>query len=154
MDELKLPSDLADFLTAGKQLVYDPATCEAKQLTLLPRDQLRLRLFNAHTYGTPHEQNDPNRGKRGVYRVPGVDLIATCSGDYEPEGLLVWFPEERSYGVWDSSHDYILIFGPEVAWAQIAAAPAKFINAQWAFDDIERAEATFLIPWLKYPFGG
>jgi len=85
--------------------------------------------------------------------VPGVDLIESCTGDYEPEGLLVWFPGEQSYGVWDSSHDYVFVFGSTVTWAQIAASPAAYINAQWDFDDLARAPAEILVPWPKYSFG-
>jgi hypothetical protein len=117
------------------------------------RGQLRLRTFGAQCGGTPHEADDPSSGP-GTYRVPGVDLIASCTGDYEADGLLVWFPGEQSYGVWDSSHDYILLFSPEVTWSRIAASPAEHINAQWAFEDLTRAPAKFLVPWPKYPFRG
>ena len=149
MDPLQLPDDLVAFLDAGQQLEYDPATCEAGAVTLLPHSKLRLRTFGAHC-GTRHEADDPHPGV-GVYRVPGVDLVGSCTGDYEPEGLLVWFPGEQSFGVWDSSHDYVLVFGPEVSWSEIVRSPARYINAQWAFEDLERASAEFLVPWPKYP---
>jgi hypothetical protein len=150
VDPLQLPADLVAFLDAGRQLEYDPAACEAGAVTLLPRSELRLRTFGAHCGGTSHEAGDPHPGP-GVYLVSGVDLVASCTGDYEPEGLLVWFPGERSFGVWDSSHDYVLVFGPAVSWAQIARSPARFINAQWAFEDLDRAPAEFLVPWPRYP---
>jgi hypothetical protein len=152
LSDIDIPADLAAFLDAGRQLDYDPSTCEAGGVTLLPRSELRLRTFGAQTFGTPHEEADPHRGEGGVYDVPGVDLIASCTGDYEPEGLLVWFPGERSYGVWDSSHDYVLVFGADVTWAEIAASPARYINAQWAFDELDRAPAEFIRPWDKYSF--
>lgn len=129
---------------------YDPTTCEAGTVTLLPRLALKLRTFGAHCGGTPHEADDPHEGP-GVYLVPGVDLVGSCTGDYEPEGLLVWLPGEQSFGVWDSSHDYLLVFGPAVSWSQIASSPARYINAQWAFEDLERAPAEFLVPWPRYP---
>jgi hypothetical protein len=111
--------------------------------------------LRAQSYGTPHEGADPHAGDAGAYRVPGIDLIASCECDdeYEPEGLLVWLPGEGRYGVWDSCHDYILVFDPGVTWSQIAESPARFINAQWAFEDLERAPAEFLKPWPRYPFG-
>ena len=84
--------------------------------------------------------------------MPGVDLVASCTGDYEPEGL--WSGSRgRSYGIWETSHDYILTFGPAVIWSQIAESPARFINAQWAFDGLDRAPAEFLVPWPGYPHG-
>jgi hypothetical protein len=152
VDELQLPEDLVAFLDAERQLEYDPATCEAGRVTLLARSELRLRTFGAQCGGTPHERDDPNPGS-GAYWVPGVDLVAGCTGDYEPEGLLIWFPGERSFGVWDSSHDYVLLFGPAVTWSQIASSPARYINAQWAFEDLDRAPAEFLVPWHRYESG-
>jgi hypothetical protein len=154
MDEPGIPADLTAFLDAGRALDYDPAECEAGRVSLHPPAALRLQTFGAQCGGTPHEEADPNQDRPGVYRVPGVDLVASCTGDYEPEGLLVWFPGEQSYGVWDSSHDYILTFGPAVTWSQIAESPARFINAQWAFENLDRAPAEFLVPWPRYPHGG
>jgi len=150
MDGLELPADLTTFIASGQQLEYDPATCEAGRVHLHGLLGLRLRTFGAHCGGTPFEQDDPEPG-RGVYRVPGVDLVASCTGDYEPEGLLIWFPGEQSFGVWDSSHDYVLVFGPRVTWSDIARSPARYINAQWEFDDIDRAPAEFLKPWENHP---
>jgi hypothetical protein len=113
-----------------------------------------VRTFGAQCVDPLFREFDPHADEPGVYRVPGVDLIAACTGDYAPHGLLVWFPGEASYGTWDEAHDYILVFGPEVTWGKIMASPAKFINAQWSFPDLERAPAEFLVPWLRYPFGG
>lgn len=137
MDDLALPADLAAFLDAGRQLEYDPAGCEAGAVTLFPRSALRLRMFDAQL---PESAN-------GVRPVPGVDLVAGCTGDYAPHGLLVWFPGPRSYGTWDEAHDYVRLFGPAVTWADIAAAPARFLNARWDFPDLDRAPAEFLDPW-------
>jgi hypothetical protein len=150
MDSLQLPDDLIAFLDAGRQLEYDPATCEAGAVTLLPRSMLKLSTFGAQCGGTPHEADDPHKGL-GVYLVPGVDLVGSCTGDYEPEGLLVWLPGERSFGVWDSSHDYLLVFGPSVSWSQIVGSPSRYINSQWEFEDLVRAPADFLVPWPRYP---
>ena len=73
-----LPDDFVSFLDAGKQLEYDPDDCEAGALTLLWAD-LRLRTFGAHCGGTLYEAEDPGPGV-GVYLVPGVDLVASCTG--------------------------------------------------------------------------
>jgi hypothetical protein len=146
VESLQLPDDLIAFLDSGGRLEYDPATCEAGEVTLLPLSALRLRTFTARG-GPAHQTGDPNFG-RGVYRVSGVDLIATCTGDYEPEGLLLWLPGERSFGVWDPSHDYLMVFGMEVSWSQIVKSPARYINAQWGFEDLDRAPAEFLCPWI------
>ena len=42
MADLKLPDDLAAFLKAGRQLEYDPASCEAGLVTLLVASAGRL----------------------------------------------------------------------------------------------------------------
>ncbi|HTU22194.1 MAG TPA: hypothetical protein VMG10_29415 [Gemmataceae bacterium] len=150
MNEFMLPDDFVSFLDAGKQLEYDPDGCEAGAVTLHRRPDLRLRTFGAHCGGTPYEAEDPGPSL-GVYRVQGVDLIASCDGDYYPEGLLVWLPGELSFGAWDPAHDYIFVFGQAVTWSQIAASPARYINAQWGYPGLDRAQADFLRPWGRYP---
>jgi hypothetical protein len=42
--------------------------------------------------------------RRELLPVLGVNLVASCTGDYEPVGFLLWLPVERRYGIWDSSH--------------------------------------------------
>lgn len=150
--QMDLPEDLVNFLDEGRQLVYDPTKCEAGTVMLYPRDQLRLRSFNAQYGGTEFENDNPHLGASGCYRVDGVDLIASCSGDYGPEGLLIWFPGERCFGVWDCDHDQIFLFESGVTWSRIAVSAAKFINAQWAFDDLEKEPVKMLVPWPRYPF--
>ena len=145
-----IPDVLRSFLESGAQLEYDEASCEAGRVLLHAPGGVRLRTFPAQTYGTPLADLDPHREEGGTYAVPGYDLVASCSGDYEPEGLLVWFPAEGSFGVCDTSHDYILLFGPEVRWSNIVAAPARFLNAQWAFEELDRAAVQHLAPWHHY----
>jgi hypothetical protein len=140
-NDLDLPRDLTEFLASGGSLEYDAALCEAGQVRLHGLSELRLRTFDANGSGT----NDRVR----VTPLPGVDLIGACTGDYDPEGLLVWFPGERSFGAWDASHDEVFLFGVDVAWTEIARSPARFINAQWDFDDLERAEVVRWTPSTK-----
>ena len=151
---LRLPDDLIQFLDAGHQLEYDPEKCEAGRVRLKHRSELTLRTFGACLGGTgsPHEGEDPHPGP-GVYLVPGVDLIASCTEDYQPEGLLVWLPDEKSFGTWDPCHDHLLSFGEDVRWSDIARSPDRFINAQWPsfYDEFERAPAEYVVPWPKYP---
>jgi hypothetical protein len=95
---VEVPEDLLAFLSAGRPLQYDAGACEAGKVRLHRPDDLRQVVFRAQTYGTPVARLDPNSGEAGTYAVPGVDLVADCEGDYEPEGLLVWFPLEQRYG--------------------------------------------------------
>ena len=148
--ELLLPAELLKFLRTGQILDYDVLRCEAGQVALKSPDALVLSHFQTQTFGTPLLAEDPHQG-RGSYEVVGVDLIASCTGDYDPEGLLVWFPQERRFGVHDPDHDILLIFSPQVGWAEIVAEPAKHLTAsiviQGDVDELEHAPTEHLIPW-------
>jgi hypothetical protein len=152
MADLKLPDDLAAFLKAGKQLEYDPASCEAGLVTLLLPERLKVELFPTDCQSTDIEHKDPHEGELGCYLVPAVSLLANCTGGYDAVGLLLWFPEEGRYGTWDSSHTYLAVLPRETTWGQTAQKPAQHINSQWvgAFEDSAPAEA--LVPWPKYPY--
>jgi hypothetical protein len=152
MADLKLPADLVAFLKSGKQLEYDPATCEAGAVTLLPLERLKVELFPTDSQSTAIEQADPPGGELGCYLVPAVSLLGDCTGGYDAVGLLLWYPEEGRYGTWDNSHTYLAVFPQETTWEQIVRKPAQHINSQWvgAFEDSAPAEA--LVPWPKYPY--
>jgi hypothetical protein len=153
MISLDLPHDLFEFLAAGKQLEYDPATCESGAIRLLPLQQLKIELFpmymDTDIDGLP--EGDPHKGENGYYLVEGVNLVGECQ-DYEPCGLLMWLPLENCFATWDMDHWYIGVFSPEHTWSQIVKAPAPYINAQWvgAFEDSVSAKA--LKPWAKYRY--
>lgn len=148
-----IPPELAAFVRDGRALEYDPTACEAGRVTLLPLDKLVVQLFPTDVQSSAIEHDDPHRGELnlGCYMVPAVDLVQTAE-NYEPTGLLLWLPTERQFGTWDSSHPWIAVFDPEVTWRDIAAAPARFINAQWegAFDDA--APTTPLVPWHRHTY--
>jgi hypothetical protein len=147
MDSLQLPSDLIAFLSAGRQLQYDPANCEAGAVTLVPLTELKLERFPMETGSLEVFEQDPYFPQQGSYLVSGVNLTATCTNGHEAIGLLLWLPLERRYATWDSSHCTIQVFGPEVTWEQITAAPAAHINAQWSDMDPESPPVQDLIPW-------
>ena len=121
---LDLPADLVAFLTAGKQLEFDPEPCEAGAVTLVPLSELKLARFPVETGSLAVYEQDPHYPDVKSYLVLGVNLVASCTGGYEAVGLLLWLPVEQRYGIWDSSHCGIQVFGPEVTWARIAANPA------------------------------
>ena len=153
MATVKIPDDLRDFLASGRQLKYPAKKCEAGRVRLHRLEDLSERTFQAQTYGTPHEASDPHTGESGTYAVRGIDLIASCSGDYEPEGLLVWFPVEGRYGVVDTDHDYVLLFGLGVRWSDIVEDAAAYINAEWADkEDEDWVPTEVLAPWRDHPW--
>jgi hypothetical protein len=150
--EQKLPPELIQFLRNREQLQYDPEPCEAGAITLHPLTQLKLERFPVETSGSDDFEQDPHYPEVNSYLVPGINLVASCTGDYDPEGLLLWLPVEKRYGVWDPSHCAITMFGPEVTWDQIVAAPAAHINAGWWEMDGESPPVTFLVPWPNHPY--
>jgi hypothetical protein len=62
-------------------------------------------------------------------------------------------PVEQRYGVWDSSHCGIQVFGPDVTWEQIVSSPARHINAGWTGMDPKAPPMQQLIPWPTHPYG-
>jgi len=144
---LKLPQDLIDFLQANKTLDYDSAECEAGLITLLPVNQLSLGEVYVDSRGSPLIKTDPHAGEEGYYSIPAVNLVAACEG-YDPEGILIWLPEQELFGTWDCDHWDVRVF-PGANWTDIMDDPVKYINAQWKPDEVENE---YFIPWPKYPF--
>ena len=141
-----VPDDLRNFLQLGQQLTYDPKQCEAGSLTLKRLPDLLIEEVYIDSENSPLQESDPNAGREGYYSIPAVSLIDSCEG-YDPEGILVWLPDQRCYGTWDNDHWDVLIF-PDLTWTDIVADPVPFINAQW------RGEVNFeyLKPWPRYEF--
>ncbi len=147
MDDMLLPKDLIDFLKSGKELEYDADKCEPGQISLLPFDELTIGEVYVNSEESPLAEKDPHSGEKGYYSVTVVNLVSDCDG-YDPEGILIWLPEQKIFGTWDSDHWDILVF-PNASWLDIVSDPAKYINAQWAPDDVEYE---YFEPFPKYPF--
>lgn len=144
----KLPSDLVNFLNAKSELEYDASLCEAGKVTLLSVDRIRVARYPLDADNNEIPGNDPHKGEFGCYLVQAANLVAACTGDYEPEGLLLWLPIEQRYATWDSSHSAIEVFGPKVSWKDIAKRPVHYINAQWG----EGARTKPLVPWPNHAY--
>jgi len=153
MASMNLPQDLIDFLAAGKQLEYDPDACEAGAIRLLPLEQLKLELFPMFIDSEMGDlyANNPHRGHNGYYLVLGVNLVAECV-EYDPCGLLMWFPLEQRFGIWDAGHWYIVVFGPEQTWSEIVRSPARHINALWDSGFADAVPTTPLQPWSLHRY--
>jgi hypothetical protein len=150
---LDLPADLVAFFAVGKQLEYDPGPCEAGAITLLPLSELKLERFPVETGSLPEYEQDPHYPDVKSYLVLGVNLVASCTGDYEPVGLLLWLPVERRYGIWDSSHCGIQVFGSEVTWRRITENPVPHLNAGWTGIDPDAPPMEELVPWPAHQYG-
>lgn len=150
--DLALPADLAAFLSSGKQLKYDPECCEAGAITLVPFPELKLERFPVETGSLEVFEKDPHFPERNSYLVLGVNLVADCTGGYDAPGLLLWLPIDQRYGIWDSSHCGIQVFGPHVTWERIALNPVPHINAGWTGIDPEAPPMEDLVPWPAHPY--
>jgi hypothetical protein len=156
MISLNLPTDLVEFLSAGKQLEYDPEDCDPGRVVLLAPDQLALELFPYHTDSAPMTDgglniDDPFRGENGCYLVDGVNLVGAAD-DYGDCGLLMWFPLEGCYGIWGSDHWHISVFPPDHTWSVIAADPVLYLDSGWGELVQEHPPSRPLIPWPRYRY--
>jgi len=79
--------------------------------------------------------------------VPAYDFVAECE-EYDSEGILIWLPDQKVFGSWDSENWDVIIF-PNVTWPEIAANPVKYLNAMW---EPEAAHCKYLQPYPDYPF--
>ncbi len=141
-----LPPDLREYLTRENHLEYDAEDCEAGRITLKRLRSLRIKDIYVDSENSPLEESDPNAGKRGYYAISAVSLLASCEG-YDPEGILVWLPDQSTFGTWDNDHWDVLVF-PNVSWTDIVKDPVPFINAQWRHG----VPFEYLVPWPKYEF--
>lgn len=141
-----IPSDLREYLSREKHFEYNAEECVAGKITLKRLRSLRIKPIYIDSENSPLEQSDPNAGKRGYYEVPAVSLLAGCEG-YDPEGILVWLPDQSSYGTWDNDHWDVLVF-LNVNWTDIVRDPVPFINAQWRHG----TPFEYLVPWNQYEF--
>jgi hypothetical protein len=141
-----LPHDLQEFLGKKKKLEYDVEECVAGKIALKRLDKLCIEPIYVDSENSPLEELDPNAGKRGYYAIPAVSLLSKCQG-FDPEGILVWLPDQLSYGTWDNDHWDVLVF-PDVTWTDIVRDPVPFINAQWKHG----VPLEYLAPWDRYQF--
>ena len=127
---------------------------EAGEVTFKALDSLVVTQFGVHCGSLPFASEDPHAGKLGTYAVPGVDLVATCAGDYDPEGLLVWFPGESRYGFHDPDHDQAFLFPEETRWSSLLESLGGYLEAQWAPLDSGPTRPEALRPWPQYLWTG
>ena len=130
LEGLNLPKDLVDFIGQGKSLSYDKEKCVIGQIELVTIDTF----IKGRIYVDETEAIEGN-STRGYYVIPAVDLIAECEG-FDAWGLLVWLPEKKMFGSWDSDHRILRVF-PNIKWADIVKEPIKYLNVLWEPQKVE-----------------
>jgi hypothetical protein len=142
-----IPEDLGDYLKSKKQLEYDASQCVPGQISLLEYETLEIGEVYIDSEESPLIKTDPHAGEIGYYAVPAVNLVADCDG-FDPDGILIWLPDQKCYGTWDCDHYDVLVF-PHATWTEILANPLVYINAQWKPQGVL---CQYFVPFPKYPF--
>lgn len=142
-----VPADLLAFLQAEKSLEYDEATSTVGHIRLVSPDELALSEIEITSEDSDFHAVDPYNFVDGTYRLQAVDLVAE-SDEYEPAGILAWFPCFGSLGTWDPEHLSLLLF-PNVSWSNFVQDPAKYLDEQWNREGLAQPVP---MPWLVLPY--
>jgi hypothetical protein len=147
----RLPADLIAFLRSGSPPTLDSGAYGTH--TLFRPGELQLETLTVTPTNAPFADDDPHRGQLGHYPVPAVNLVR---GDPRPgldfpAWLFLWLPNERRYGSFDLDHRDVLMFAPDVQWADIVADPESFALASEGGED-SPVPVEFLRPWPQYSF--
>lgn len=146
MEHFRLPEELQQFLREKNPLTYAPKNCEVGKVSLEWLEDLELSMAWVDSEESPLAETDPHAGEPGHYEVPCVSLLFDCQ-NYEPWGVLCWFPKEQQFGTVDSDHNDVFLFGPEVGWKDIVRDPVRWLNYQW-----EEEDRKYFVPFPQYPF--
>ena len=147
---MNLPSDLEDFLNAGRQLDYDASECEMGKVTLKDVSSLQVADYPTDLFNLDIDLTMfPESGSLPSFTTEGVSLIAECE-DYDPDGLLLWIPKLNSYGTWDCDHEVVSAFPSDVSWSMISNDPLRYLNAFWGDLTDEDTGLSVVLPWPPY----
>jgi hypothetical protein len=132
--ETLIPNKLSEFLSAhaGQRIEFNRKTepdMEVDNVEFFKPTDLKLSKFTIYTHEYHLNYGEPGEDPELEYEVEGIDLIRDCN-DYDPEGILIYFPEFHEFGSWDCDHLIIIMF-PNVEWPTIEANLSRYVNAQW-----------------------
>lgn len=115
-----LPADLVEFLQTTSNRTMEMKEGEVRTAVLYGLAEIQKKIFDVDSFDLCLNgplDHDPEE----IRQYEGYDLIKEA-GDFEAEGVLVWFPDWNEYGSWDCDHHRIITY-PGVTWRDIAAAP-------------------------------
>lgn len=116
---MELPKDLTKFINAKLELDYDYKSVEPEFVGIIDFDKLELGKVWI----------EGNASGKSYYEIPAINLTDRCE-QYDPEYILLYLPNEKLYGTWDSDQWKLYVF-PETSWTDITENPDDFINQQW-----------------------
>jgi len=139
---MPIPQDLRDFLSKPENRHMSLKEGEVRDLTFFSPEELKLEMFVVDSFEL--HLNGPLEVDPGEQReFEGHSLIKECN-DYDPKGVLTWFPGLNAYGSADTEHQRIIIY-PGVTWTDILRAPTWYVNGEWY---PERVSHEAINPWL------
>jgi hypothetical protein len=148
MNDNNLPNDLEIFLRSGKQFDYDAEATETGEIELKSLSEIEPGVVWVNSKVSPLNDDAPHAGETGYYEVPAISLTNKCE-NYDPEFLLLWLPNEKLYGAWDSDDWYLYVF-PGKTWTDIVNDPRTYINAMWF--DFDRKVSAYFKPYPNYQY--
>jgi len=126
--------ELREFLSAnaGQRITFDRKTqpdIEVDTVEFFEPADLKLSKFTIDTCEYYLNYGESGDDPELEYNIEGIDLIRDCN-DYDPEGILIYFPEFHEFGFWDCDHLIIKMF-QNIDWPIIESNLCRYINAQW-----------------------
>jgi hypothetical protein len=140
--DMNIPADLHTFLSNPENLrATFPRGGEIERLRFYSADELKLAQFTVDSWELHHNGPlpfDPEESRQ----YEGYSLVQDCN-DYDPMGVLVWFPCFSAYGSADVGHERIIIY-PSASWPDILAHLGDYANGQWYPEKVPHEEVN---PW-------
>jgi hypothetical protein len=148
--DLDLPDDLVAFLRG-----LDTGTLSAGgygTLRLVPLERLCVETLEVTPNYSPFARNDPHRFDGGSYAVPAVNLVEG-NPDWPssfPRLAFLWLPSEQRYGSFDQDHGELMLFRPDLTWAEIVGAAEAHLLAGESCGS-EQVPMEYFKPWPRHP---
>ena len=142
-----IPENLIQFLEkhSKDRIECDPTVkgnVEVDWFTTFSPEEIRLNTFEIDTYEYYLNHGEPGKDPELKYGITGIDLIKDCKA-YDPEGVLIYFPQFSEFGSWDCDHLIITLY-PNASWETIRESLFIYVNGQWYPD---RVNHKLLRPW-------
>lgn len=149
--DLNLPDDLLAFHRGACAGTLDAGAYGT--LRLVPLEQVHVETLELTPNYSPFARDDPHRYDGGYYAVPAINLLEGNPDwpSYFPRLGFVWLPSERRYGSFDQDHGELMLFHPNLHWAEVVANAEALLLAGESCGS-ESVPMECLKPWPKYPY--
>ena len=152
MKHFDLPIECQNFLQNNENTVIDftNQSLEVEKAIFYKLDELKsdFQIIDTYEYFLNHNEftTDPEK----QYHIPAINLIKEdADGNYDSDGLIVWFPDIKCFGTCDTDHCIGYLF-KDITWLEIEANLGNFVNTQWY---PEKSKNILFKPWKEQGFG-